>query len=106
MGRARGWGAQQTGRPVMRSPGRPPVARREHRVRFWAAIGRGLQTEDAAHEVGVSVPVAFRWFREGGGMPTITRAPLSGRYLSFEEREEIALLQARGCGVRDTARRL
>jgi IS30 family transposase len=90
----------------MRSPGRPPLARREHRVRFWAAIGRGLETEDAAREAGVSVPVAFRWFRQGGGMPTITRAALSGRYLSFEEREEIALLHAGGCGVRETARRL
>ncbi len=39
-------------------------------------------------------------------MPTISRAPLSGRYLSFEDREEIALLRARGCGVRETARRL
>jgi IS30 family transposase len=30
--------------------------------------------------------------------------PLSGRYLSFTEREEIALLRARGCGVREIAR--
>lgn len=94
------------GRPVMRSPGRPPVARREHRLRFWAAVARGLQTEEAAGEAGVSVPVAFRWFREGGGMSSISKAPLSGRYLSFEEREEIALLRACGCGVRETARRL
>ncbi|MCA1698951.1 MAG: IS30 family transposase [Actinobacteria bacterium] len=96
----------QASRPKMRSPGRPPAARREHWVRFWAAVARGLQTEDAAREAGVSAPVAFRWFREGGGMPTITQAPLSGRYLSFEEREEVALLRARGCGVRETARRL
>jgi IS30 family transposase len=33
-------------------------------------------------------------------------APLSGRYLSFEEREEIALLRARGEGVREIARQL
>src|SRR5438477_1512944 len=31
---------------------------------------------------------------------------LSGRYLSFAEREEIALLRARGDGVREIARRL
>ena len=36
-------------------------------------------------------------------MRTISRAPLSGRYLSFAEREEIALLNARGCGVREIA---
>src|SRR4051794_5833036 len=106
MGRARGWGSQQTGRPAMRSPGRPPVARREHRARFWAAIARGLQTEEAAAEAGVSVPVAFRWFREAGGMPSLSLRPLSGRYLSFGEREEIALLRAAGAGVREIARRL
>jgi IS30 family transposase len=106
MGRSRGWGSELTGRPVMRSPGRPPAGRREHRVRFWAAIAGGLRTEEAAAEAGVSAPVAFRWFREGGGMPTISKAPLSGRYLSFAEREEIALLRARGCGVREVARQL
>jgi transposase, IS30 family len=89
----------------MRSPGRPPVARREHRQRFWAAIGRGLPGEDSAVEAGVSQPVGTRWFREAGGMPPITQAPLSGRFLSFAEREEIAILHARGCGVREIARR-
>ena len=90
----------------MRSPGRPPVGRREHRQRFWAAIARGLSSEDAAVEAGVSPAVGVRWFREGGGMPSVTLAPLSGRYLSFAEREEIAILRARGCGVREIARRL
>jgi len=31
----------------MQSPGRPPVARREDRQRFWAAIAKGLTSEDA-----------------------------------------------------------
>ena len=105
MGRPRGWAAARAGRPAMRSPGRPPVARREHKQRFWAAIGRGLASEDAAVEAGVSQPVGTRWFREAGGMPPITQAPLSGRFLSFAEREEIAILHARGCGVREIARR-
>jgi IS30 family transposase len=39
-------------------------------------------------------------------MPTVTQAPLSGRYLSFAEREEIALLRATGCGVREIARQV
>jgi IS30 family transposase len=39
-------------------------------------------------------------------MPPLTLAPLSGRYLSFTEREEIAVLLARGCGVREIARQL
>src|SRR5512134_2086569 len=98
--------SDRAGRPAMRSPGRPPVGRLEHRQRFWRAIGRGLSSEDAAVEAGVSAAVGVRWFREGGGMPSVTLAPASGRYLSFAEREEIALLRARGCGVREIARQL
>jgi IS30 family transposase len=90
----------------MRSPGRPPGWRREHRQRFWEAIARGLTSEDAAAVAGLSSPVGFRWFRQGGGMPTVSLAPLSGRYLSFVEREEIAVLHAQDCGVREIARRL
>ena len=93
------------GRQPMRSPGRPPVVRREERQRFWAAIARGLRSEDAAVQAGVSPAVGTRWFREAGGMPPITQAAVSGRYLSFTEREEIGILRARGCGVREIARR-
>ena len=39
-------------------------------------------------------------------MPTFMLAPLAGRYLSFEERKEIAVLKAQGAGVRQIARRL
>ena len=39
-------------------------------------------------------------------MPPITLAPLSGRYLSFAEREEIAILRAQQLGVREIARRV
>ena len=90
----------------MRSPGRPPAGRREHRERFWAAIARGSSSESAGVEAGVSAVVGVRWFREGGGMPSVNIAPLSGRYLSFAEREEIALLRARGEGVRAIGRQL
>ena len=55
---------------------------------------------------GVSQAVGSRWFRESGAMPSISLAPLSGRYLSFAEREEIAVLNAQGCGVRQIARRV
>ena len=41
MGSRRVGRADRAGRPAMRSPGRPPVGRREHRQRFWAAIARG-----------------------------------------------------------------
>ncbi|WP_433497567.1 IS30 family transposase [Sphaerimonospora sp. CA-214678] len=94
------------GRPPLRSPGRPPVNRREERQRFWRLIAQGLSSEEAAVACGVSMPLGTRWFREGGGMPPISLDPPSGRYLSFTEREEIAVLRAQGCGVRDIARRL
>ncbi|MGH2909903.1 MAG: helix-turn-helix domain-containing protein, partial [Solirubrobacteraceae bacterium] len=106
MGRPRGWAAEQTGREVMRSPGRPPVGRREDRVRFWEAVAAGATTVEAARVAGVSPIVGVWWVREGGGMPTLTLAPLSGRYLSFAEREVFSLLRAVGTGVREIARRL
>jgi IS30 family transposase len=93
-------------RGQMWSPGRPSTARREGRVRFWEGIARGLSSEDAAVEAGVSSAVGTRWFRQAGGMPPITLAPVSGRYLSFGEREEIAILHAQQKGVREIARRV
>jgi hypothetical protein len=88
----------------MRSPGRSSVAGRKERQRFWAAIARGVASEDAAAEAGVSAAVGVRWLREGGGMPSVSMRPTSGRYLSFGEREEIALLRGGGAGVREIAR--
>ena len=61
-------------------------------------------------EVGISQPVGSRWFRLAGGMAPShlarTSGSLSGRYLAFAEREEIALWRAQGLGVREVARRL
>ena len=88
------------------SPGRPPVWQRDQVQQFWIEIANGLSSEDAAITVGVSSPVGSRWFREAGGMRPVTLDPLSGRYLSFAEREEIAILQAKGCGVREIARQI
>ena len=93
-------------RGKMWSPGRPSTARREDRVRFWEAIATGLSSEDAAGEAGVSPAVGSRWFRQAGGMPPLDLAPVSGRYLSFNEREEIAILNAQDVGVREIAKRL
>jgi IS30 family transposase len=90
----------------MRSPGRPPVARREHRQRFWKAIARGESSEEAGVEAGVSPAVGSRWFREAGGMPPSRFEPDTGRYLSFLEREEIAICRAYGYRVREIARYL
>ena len=102
--------SDRPGRGALRSPGRPSVARREDRRRFWAAIAAGRASEDAAVDAGVSPAVGVRWFRQAGGMPPshLSRSskPLSGRSLSFTEREELALWRAQGHGVRGIARRL
>src|SRR5215217_7934524 len=92
-------------RPAMRSPGRPMPARHVERA-FWRLIAQGKRTEEAALEIGVSTPVAVRWFRHAGGMPPLSLAEPTGRYLSFSEREELALLKAQGLGVRAIAREL
>src|SRR5215203_926292 len=93
---------------LLRSPGRPGVAQRENRRRFWAAIAAGRASEAAAIEAGVSPAVGARWFREAGGMSpkslVPSAKPLSGRYLVFAEREEIALCRAQGQGIREIAR--
>jgi IS30 family transposase len=88
------------------SPGAPTVAWREDRVRFWAAIAQGVKTDEAAAEAGVSSPVGYRWFRHAGGVNPCLTPAVSGRYLSFSEREDIALLKAQGLGVREIARRV
>ena len=88
------------------SPGRPTVAWRQDRVRFWEAIAGGAKAEEAAVEAGVSSPVGFRWFRHAGGVNPCLCPSVSGRYLSFGEREDIALFRAQGLGVREIARRV
>jgi IS30 family transposase len=93
-------------RGQMPSPGRPTVAWRQDRVRFWAAIRRGASSEDAALEIGVSQAVGTRWFREAGGVSPNLVPAVSGRYLSFAERESIAVWHAQKAGVREIARRL
>jgi hypothetical protein len=90
-------------RVPMRSPGRPAPDRAMQRL-FWARVAQGLSSEDAGVAVGVSAPVGSRLFRHGGGMPTVIMTAPLGRYLSFAEREEIAMLRAQKKGVREIAR--
>jgi IS30 family transposase len=94
-----------TGRAPMKSPGHP-THRRELERLFWREVAKGLSSENAGVAVGASSAAGSRWFRERGGMPTFMLDRLSGRYLSFPEREEIAILNSQGVGVREIARRL
>jgi len=105
MGRPAGWMQKLTGRGAMRSPGAPSL-RCEIERKFWDQIATGITSEKAAEAVGVSQAVGSRWFRYRGGMPLFMSNPISGRYLSFAEREEIGLLRIQGVGIREIARRL
>jgi hypothetical protein len=75
-------------------------------VAFWAEIARGEKTDDASATAGVSSSVGYRRFRHAGGVNPCLSPTVSGRYLSFSEREDLALFRAQGLGVRDIARRV
>ncbi|MCX4515713.1 IS30 family transposase [Streptomyces sp. NBC_01619] len=98
-------GADRAIRPKLRSPGHPKF-QRHIEAAFWDEIAKGLLAEEAAGVIGVAPAVATRWFRQCGGMRPFDPKPNSGRYLSFSEREEIALLNAQGMGVREIARQV
>ena len=102
--------SDRSGRAPLPSSGGRRVATRDQRRRFWAAIAAGLASEDAAIKAGVSQAVGTRWFRKAGGMPPAmfgsSAKPLSGRYLSLGEREEIALLRVQGRSMQEIGRRL
>lgn len=98
--------ADRAVRPKLRSPGHPKF-QRPVEVAFWKQIAKGLLAEEAAAAVGVAQAVGARWFHNAGGMPPFDlQWKPSGRYLSFSEREEIALLKVQGNGVREIARTL
>jgi IS30 family transposase len=102
--------SHRSGRVPLPSPGRPPAAKRSELRRFWLGIARGVTSEDAALAAGLSQPVGTRLFREAGGMPPAmfrsSAKPPSERYLSFSEREEIALFRVQGLSGREIGRRL
>jgi IS30 family transposase len=83
--------------------GRPPV-RVEVCKAFWREVAAGRSVVDAGVAVGVSRPTAQRLYSRSGGVMPADREPPSGRRLTFAEREEIALLNAAGVGVREIGR--
>src|SRR4029453_3571774 len=72
--------SERAGRAKLRSPGRPSVRRPGEQRRGWGGL--------APSPLMPSAP------------------PLSGRYLAFTDREQVALWRAQGLGVREIARRL
>jgi IS30 family transposase len=78
----------------------------EKRRRFWQAVRAGVGVDEAAVISGGSNGWAKRVFHEAGGVNPVPIADPVGRYLSFDEREEIMRLKAAGLGVREIAREI
>jgi IS30 family transposase len=79
---------------------------RAARVAFWEAVRSGCPVAEAGVRAGVGRSLAWSWFGEAGGVKGNGAGPVSGRYLSVAEREEIAVGVAAGKGVRQIAREL
>jgi|SRR5438094_728054 len=82
-------------------------ASREVLRQFWLAIRDGSLREQAAERLGYNRVTGQKWFRQAGGVvPAYVTAKRSGRFLSFEEREEIFAGVERGDSIRLIARSL
>jgi IS30 family transposase len=75
-------------------------------VVFWEGVRGGLGVADAARAAGIGLWVARRLLGEAGGVKGNGPVPGCGRYLSFAEREEIAVGLAAGESRRSIAVRL
>jgi transposase, IS30 family len=103
-------------RRVKKGPGRRPQSAK--RARFMELRARGWSVRRAAREVGVSRTAGSNWargyktYRKGGVVgfvPPLDRLvvrQISARYLSQDERIEIADLHQRGTSIRQIAHRL
>lgn len=83
-----------------------PLTPRYVRVAFWDGMREGLGLSAAAERAGVLPRTAFKWFQQAGGVIANAPRAASGRYLSFQEREEIAVSLAAGWSLSHIARHL
>ena len=73
---------------------------------FWSAWQAGEFMTDASAIAGTYRQRGLAWVRQAGGVRPRRGRDLQGRYLSFGEREEIALGRAGGESIRSISRRL
>jgi len=77
----------------------------EVRRRAFVLLGQGWSSRRVGGELGVSQSMISGWRAEVGGV-TVERTADSGRYLSRDERYEVARLRDAGAGVREIGRRI
>jgi len=70
---------------------------------FWGLMAKGSTLIAACDAVGVNRRTGRRWRQATGGQVPRKKPEPSGRYLSLDERLQIADLQLAGAGVRDIA---
>ena len=75
----------------------------DKQVRFWVLMASGATLTGASETVGVSRATGRKWRQATGGRIPRRRPEPSGRYLSLEERLQIADLYLGGAGVRAIA---
>ena len=75
----------------------------DKQARFWVLMGGGSTLTGASETVGVSRATGRKWRQATGGRIPRKRPEPSGRYLSLEERLQIADLYLGGAGIRAIA---
>lgn len=74
--------------------------------RFWELVTAGSSSSQACEAVGVDRRQGYWWRRDSGGRPPAAPRVVSARYLSLEERLQIADLHLAGASMRTIAARL
>ena len=72
----------------------------QKRERFWVLVAGGSTSSAACDAVGVNRRTGRRWRQPTGGRVPLPKPKLSGRYLSVEERVQIADLHLTGTSMR------
>ena len=77
----------------------------DHKRRYFTLIPQGCAGAKAARRVGVSMSCGSLWFIDAGSVKFV-ETPISSRYLSQDDRIEIADALAAGEAVKDIADRI
>ena len=83
-----------------------PRIAKDKQDQIVALARQGLPRAQIADDVGVSITTVFRYLASLGGVPRPIDTEYDGRYLSHDERYEIARLNDNGVSVRTIAARL
>ena len=74
--------------------------------RYFELIRAGCSGAEAARQVGVSLSCGSLWFIDAGSVPALELTPISSRFLSQDDRIEVADGLARGEPVKEIASRI